>query len=128
MKPAKYFSFIVLSLLLAGCASTEQATVDQAEQLAIKLTDSNRSEEDKSRDEGRKPAEVLAFLGVRPGMTTMDVMASGGWYTEVLSVAVGSEGTVYAHNLPSFLQFRDGFYDKAISARLAGNQIGRAHV
>ncbi len=123
MKPVRYFSLAILSLILAACASTDQATVDHAALLGDQLTNSGRSDEDKSRDAGRKPAEVLAFLGVQPGMTTMDVMASGGWYTEVLSVAVGPKGKVYAHNLPSFLQFRDGFYDKAISARLADNRL-----
>ena len=64
------------------------ASADLAEQLAA----SGRSDEDKARDTARRPAEVLAFLGVEPGITVMDLLASGGWYTEVLSVAVGAGG------------------------------------
>ena len=95
------------------------AGADLAEELAA----SGRSDEDKARDAARRPAEVLEFLGVEPGMAVMDLLASGGWYTEVLSVAVGSGGTVYAQNPPQLLGFNDGAYDKAISARLAGDRL-----
>lgn len=84
---------------------------------------SARSPEDQVRDAGRKPAEVLDWLGIGPGMTVMDLVASGGWYTEVLSIAVGPEGMVYAQNPPMIYNFRDGFYDKAMSARLAGGRL-----
>ena len=91
--------------------------------LAADLATPSRAEEDRARDAGRKPAEVLAWLGIGPGMSVMDLVASGGWYTEVLSIAVGPEGTVYAQNPPAFLQFRDGFYDKAMAARLADDRL-----
>jgi predicted methyltransferase len=56
-------------------------------------------------------------------MRVLDVIAAGGWYTEVLSIAVGPDGQVVAHNTPGMLQFRDGRYEKAISARLADNRL-----
>ena len=95
------------------------ASADLAEELAA----SGRPDQDKARDEARRPAEVLAFLGVEPRMTVMDLLASGGWYTEVLSVAVGPDGTVYAQNPPMLLGFNDGAYDKAITARLADSRL-----
>ena len=85
---------------------------------------SDRSDEDKARDEARKPAEVLEFLGLKPGDTVVDIWASGGWYTEVLSNAVGDEGHVYSQNAPSVLQFGEGVYDKALTERLAGGRLG----
>lgn len=84
---------------------------------------SARSPEDQVRDAGRKPAEVLDWLGIGPGMTVMDLVASGGWYTEVLSVAVAPGGVVYAQNPPMIYNFRDGFYHKAMSARLADGRL-----
>jgi predicted methyltransferase len=42
----------------------------------------------------------LDFLGLEAGMTVLDVNASGGWYTEVLSYAVGSNGQVLMQNRP----------------------------
>ncbi len=91
--------------------------------LAQDLAHTSRSPEDQARDQARQPAEVLAFLGIEQGMTVIDLLASGGWYTEVLSVAVGPEGTVYAQNTPQLLGFNDGAYEKAISARLADNRL-----
>jgi predicted methyltransferase len=87
------------------------------------LANSGRSEEDRARDAGRKPAEVLAFLGIKPGMTVLDLIAAGGYYTEVLSVAVGPNGTVYTQNPKAVLEFRDGANDKALTARLADNRL-----
>ena len=104
----------VLATLLAFAANAD---------LAADLAAETRAEEDRARDAGRKPAEVLAWLGIGPGMTVMDLVASGGWYTEVLSIAVGPEGTVYAQNPPMILKFRDGMYDKALSARLADDRL-----
>ncbi|MCB1644447.1 MAG: class I SAM-dependent methyltransferase [Pseudomonadales bacterium] len=109
---------LMISLLLV----LPQLQASESE-LAASLAAAGRSAEDTARDAGRQPAKVLAFLGVEPGMTVMDLMASGGWYTEVLSAAVGPEGKVYAHNLPAFLQFRDGMYDKAMTRRLADNRL-----
>jgi len=85
---------------------------------------SDRSDEDKARDMHRKPTEVLEFLGLRAGDTVVDVWAAGGWYTEVLSNAVGDEGHVYSQNAPSVLQFREGVYDRTLTARLADGRLG----
>ena len=62
------------------------------------LTAEARPAEEKERDASRKPAEVLNFVGIGAGMTVVEGFAGGGWYTEVLSAAVGPEGTVYAQN------------------------------
>ncbi|MYH14627.1 MAG: class I SAM-dependent methyltransferase [Gammaproteobacteria bacterium] len=118
MKDRIPFATAVRTLVLAALAvTTFAAQADWAAGLAA------RSPEDQVRDAGRKPAEVLDWLGIGPGMTVMDLVASGGWYTEVLSVAVGPKGLVYAQNPPMIYNFRDGFYDKAMSARLADGRL-----
>lgn len=91
--------------------------------LRSRLADASRAEADRARDENRKPADVIDFLGIEPGMKVIDLMAGGGWYTEVLSLAVGADGEVVAHNTDAALQFRDGANEKAISERLAGNRL-----
>ena len=106
-----------------GVAALALLSMSASADLAENLAASGRSDEDKARDAARQPAEVLTYLGVEPGMTVMDLLASGGWYTEVLAVAVGPEGTVYAQNPPMLLGFNDGAYDKAITARLADNRL-----
>ena len=91
--------------------------------LAADLASPDRKQEDRDRDAGRKPAEVLAYLGIGPGMTVMDLIAAGGYYTEVLSRAVGPTGKVYAQNPPVVLEFRDGANDKAMTERLANGRL-----
>ena len=55
---------------------------------------------DRERDLTSKPAEVLAFLSIAPGMTVLDLNAASGWYTEILARIVGASGHVIAHNHP----------------------------
>ncbi len=93
-----------------------ETTTDQ--DIGAALAAAMRSEEDVARDAGRKPAEVLAFLGIRAGMDVVDLMAAGGWYSEVLAIAVGPEGSVVAQNPPFILGFRDGAYGVALSERI----------
>jgi predicted methyltransferase len=91
--------------------------------LSGEASSDGRSEEDRARDAGRKPFEVVAFVGIEPGMNVLEIIAASGWYTEVLSIAVGPEGHVTAHNTPFALRMRDGANEKAISARLANNRL-----
>jgi predicted methyltransferase len=108
-----------LGLLSAPARGAEVS----AEALAAKLQQGTRTAEDRARDAGRRPAEVVAFLGIEPGMTVVDLIAAGGYYTEVLSVAVGPTGKVHAQNTAYVLEIRDGANDKALTARLAGGRL-----
>jgi predicted methyltransferase len=110
-------AIIAAALFCATAAPAGHHTI--AERIA---TDA-RAEADRARDAGRKPAEVLEFLGVEAGMDVLDVMAAGGWYTEVLSFAVGESGSVTAQNPDFILRFRDGANDKALAARLEGGRL-----
>lgn len=106
-----------------GRAAPATATDQSSNDLRKLLASEHRAESDRARDAGRRPADVVEFLGIENGMRVMDVIAAGGYYTEVLSLAVGDDGHVVAHNPPSILKFRDGANEKAISARLAGNRL-----
>lgn len=55
-----------------------------------------RTDDDRKGDARRKPAEFLAFAGVRPGMKVLDVSAGGGATSALLAAAVGPGGTVWA--------------------------------
>lgn len=55
-----------------------------------------RSENAHKADAGRKPIEVLDFFGVKPGIRALDIMAGGGYYSELLGQAVGPKGSVVA--------------------------------
>src|SRR5919197_1564297 len=58
----------------------------------------DRSAADRALDPGRKPAEVLAFFGIRPGMHVADLGAGMGYTSELLARIVGPKGVVYAQN------------------------------
>lgn len=105
-------------------AAVEPAVVSPVERIAAAIDAIvGRPDGEADRDPARKPAQVLAFLGLEPGMTVLDVMASGGWYSEVLSAAVGPEGKVIVQNPPAMLKFREGANDKALIARFADNRL-----
>ena len=80
----------------------------------------DRPEADRKRDKYRKPTQVLNHIGIKPGMRVADMMAGRGYYTELLSRAVGSKGKVWSHN-NRFVNKR--FADKAMKKRLAGNRL-----
>jgi predicted methyltransferase len=107
----------------AAPATPAEAPAAGAQDLAQALASGARSAEDRERDAGSRPAEVIAFLGIEPGMQVIDVIAAGGYYTEVLSLAVGPGGRVYAQNPDVVLKLRDGANDAAITARLAGGRL-----
>lgn len=59
------------------------------------VADAGRTDEDRSRDAVRKPAEMLAFAGVKPGDKVAELLPGGGYFTRLLSPAVGPSGKVY---------------------------------
>ncbi len=130
---------IALAFVLSACGqrtdtgSAEEAaapadpppapTAAEPADLSTLLASPSRSAADRARDAGRKPADVIAYLGIGPGMTVLDVIAAGGYYTEVLSLAVGPDGRVVAQNPAAVLEMRDGANEKALSARLANDRL-----
>jgi len=95
------------------------AEMDMPMDVRAALASAARSEEDRARDAGRRPADVIEFLGIEAGMSVVDLMAAGGWYSEVLSHAVGPDGSVDAQNPYWLLAFRDGAMGKDLTARIA---------
>ena len=49
-----------------------------------------------ARDPARHPAQTLAFFGVKPTDTVVELIPGGGWYTEILAPYLGARGTYYA--------------------------------
>ena len=111
------------TLLLVACAaSTGTDSSDDSDESSA-ASNEFRSAADRGRDDGRKPDRVLGVLGVIEGMTVMDVMAASGYYTEILSLAVGDSGRVYAQNPAGMLRFRSGANDLALNARVFNGRL-----
>jgi len=85
------------------------AHVDPNDPYQVIVAASDRSADDRKIDDGRHPAELLAFIGIQPGMRVADLAAGGGYTTELLARAVGPTGKVYGQNSPWLLQrFAEG--------------------
>lgn len=69
-----------------------------AENAALKaaVAASTRTENNKARDKFRHPYETLAFFGVKPSDTVVEIWPGGGWYTEILApYLAGGGGKLY---------------------------------
>jgi len=109
-----YISF--LAVFLATASLSERAWSQDSKALAnAVVTAADRSPEDRALDAGRKPDQLLAFIGIQPGWRVADLGAGGGYTTELLKRAVGSEGVVYGQNSKKLLEM---FLEKPWSARL----------
>ncbi|PZU10409.1 MAG: methyltransferase [Sphingomonas sp.] len=65
--------------------------------IAAAVADKDRPQADRERDADRKPAEMLKFAGVKPGMTVVDMLPGGGYFTRLFSDVVGPKGKVIAY-------------------------------
>jgi len=86
----------VLALLLALPASQAALAGGAAADIRNAVADTSRPEADSQRDGERKPADTLAFSGVKPGATVIELMPGGGYYTRLLSKVAGPKGHLYA--------------------------------
>src|SRR5690242_19316252 len=92
-------------LLAAAALVLPQATHAQsAADYQALLAAPDRTDADKKTDQRRKPAEMLAFIGVKPGMTVLDMGADAGYSSELMARAVGPNGKVYAQQGPNLWQ------------------------
>ena len=110
------FTWAISSLVLASAVAQAQTS---AEIVQNALNSPARPAEDVARDSSRMPLEVLAFAGIEEGMTILEMEAGGGYYTEILSRAVGSNGRVIRQNPPAI----NSFFSEEADVRLANNRL-----
>jgi predicted methyltransferase len=68
--------------------------------ISAAVADPSRPEEDRQRDENRKPAETIRFAGIKPGERIAELIPGKGYFTRILSKVVGPSGRVYAVSPP----------------------------
>jgi predicted methyltransferase len=64
--------------------------------ISAAVADTQRPAADIARDVHRKPAQIVAFAGVKPGDKVAELMPGGGYYTRILAKTVGPKGHIYA--------------------------------
>jgi predicted methyltransferase len=85
-------------ILATGMAFAQQPNTP--ERIAEILQSADRSDADRTNDQRRKPAEMLAFIDIVPGITALDLSAGGGYTTELLARSIGPNGAVYGQSRP----------------------------
>ena len=95
----RHFASLLAGLLIATSLQAQQIP----DYIAAAVAAPERSAKDRERDARDKPAELLAFAGVKPGMKVADVFGGGGYWSEILVRAVGPTGGVtLVNNAPYF--------------------------
>jgi len=114
----------MLATGLAGTAGT--ALADDALKAAI--AGEHRSAANKARDAWRHPYETLTFFGIKPNMTVVELVPSGGWYTEILAPYLRDKGKLigagqaiapdkrYGMAFKKKLDSNPALYDKVVPA------------
>ncbi len=85
------FNALAVSLaLIAVPIAATPAVASPAIAAAVAAKD--RNPDNVKLDEGRKPAQVLAFLGLRPGMKVLDLFGGNAYWAEIMAPVVGPKG------------------------------------
>ena len=111
-----YRLFVFLATLaLAACNSDPAATAPtetaapQKSQLAAMLD--AQPESVKARYQYRHPQETLEFFGIEPGMTVMEALPGGGWYSKILLSHLGQDGHLIGADYALDMYVAFDFYD-----------------
>ncbi len=97
------FFVIVPALLIAACTQTApQSAADLSTADQSRLTEILAAQPDavRSRYEYRHPQETLAFIGIKPGMSVVEVLPGNLWYTGILLPYLGESGTLTGADYP----------------------------
>ena len=83
----------VIALPLAALANPAAAPATPA-YVTASLNDAARKD-DSANDERRHAADVVAFTGVKPGDSVLELVPGRGYWTRIFSGVVGAKGHVY---------------------------------
>lgn len=128
-----------ISIALAGAASlfvlaactTPVAADTAAKDAAMAMAEANsmaleavleaQPAEVQARYSARNPAETIAFFGVEPGMTVVEALPGGGWYSKILMPYIGTEGTLVGAHYPDDMWVNFGWDADRIAGVVKGN-------
>jgi predicted methyltransferase len=84
----------VPALALAALFAAGAMAAPVTPEIAKAVADPSRPKNDVAADALRDPADTLAFAGVRPGMTVVELFPGGGYFTRMIVEVVGPKGSV----------------------------------
>lgn len=113
----------LLTLILLLIAPLVGAGDVSTSNFADKLLAAPRYGDDLESDKQRLPVEVIGFSRIVTGMTVADIGSIWGYFAEILSIAVGQRGLVYAQNDRFVLGLDKGRVGAAFEARFADERL-----
>ena len=113
----KLFSITAAVALALGAAP---AWAEPANVAAAVANASARSEANLKLDESRKPAELLAFLGLEKGSRVIDMFGANRYWAEIIAPAIGPEGQLIVWQPTQFMNDKRKAEFAAFAAK-AGN-------
>lgn len=99
---------VPLALMASACATVNSAEPTPVEAYAAAVAAPDRPAEARALDASRKPAEVLQWLGVKPGMDVADLISGTGYWAEIMAHVVGAQGSVVAYEPNQFYNDEKG--------------------
>lgn len=85
--------------MLAACGMSVPATAQSQsvpDYVKTAISSSVRPAADKDRDEARKPAEMIAFAGIKPADAVLEILPGSGYFTRIFSKVLGPQGHLFA--------------------------------
>ncbi|MGV8923104.1 MAG: class I SAM-dependent methyltransferase [Thermomonas sp.] len=120
--------FLALVLSTCACASTtspadQQAAMAPATSAALQaaVDAPSRDAANRTRDGYRHPMQTLAFFGVQPNQTVIEITPGGGWYSEILAPYLNVGGHYIGAVPAAAADSKGGLRNKAFIDKLTGN-------
>ena len=89
--------YILMAACAVACLTHQAVAAPQSDSFLQHAVDApTRTDKFKARDAARHPVQELAFFGVRPRSTVVEIWPGGGYWTQILAPALYAHGTYYA--------------------------------
>ncbi len=107
----KIFTYLlcVVSFLISFTGAAQELNFKKGE----------RAQKDITRDAQSRGAEIIELLELKQGMTVIDILGGGGYFSELAAAKIGRNGSVILHNNQAYMPW----VEKELVARLANNRL-----
>lgn len=107
--------FLLLTAVLLGGCTADQEPPEAQTKVPVTGPDladilAAQPEETQARYPHRHPGQTLEFLGIEPGMTVIEALPGGGWYSKILLPYLGPDGALIGANYATPMRRLFGFY------------------
>ena len=118
----RFLSILMAGLLLLGCTENHNSVTAEppaqqqsdapaeAQQPTLSEILAAQPEQTQARYRYRHPEQTLEFFGVEPGMTVVEALPGGGWYSKILLPYLGGDGLLIGANYATDMRRLFGFY------------------